>query len=344
MKLFSCPFCQQPLYFENYFCGNCGTASGFDPATLAFKQVVDFPDAETPLAYCGNRTYNVCNWLMPAGEPTGLCVACQLNRSIPDLNNPMYRERWTNLELAKHRLVYSSLQLGLPLVSKQANDAEGLLFDFKADSKRKHVMTGHANGVITINIVEADDIEREMARRNMDEVYRTLLGHFRHETGHYYWDRLIAGGGRLEAFRNIFGDETLNYDEALKKHYKAGPPPDWRQWFISAYAAAHPWEDWAETWAHYLHIIDTLETAYYFGTKNTPIIFYDRQPLDLQIDQNPYHNPNFNAIIGQWIPLTIALNSLNRSMGHGDAYPFVIPQPVMRKLQFIHQLLCAPAA
>lgn len=344
MKLFSCPHCQQPLYFENYFCGNCGTPTGFDPASMEF-QLAEIPangqafNSPSTLQYCSNRAYDVCNWLVPVDEPTGLCVACRLNRVIPDLNNTMYRVRWTNLELAKHRLVYSSLRLGLLVVSKLTNEQEGLLFDFKADGKKKRVLTGHDNGIITINIAEADDIEREMARRNMDEVYRTLLGHFRHETGHYYWDRLIMNTYNQNAFRNIFGDETMNYSDALEKHYQQGPPENWRENYISAYAAAHPWEDWAETWSHYLHIIDTLETAYYFGLNLSPFTITGNNALQLSITENPYDTKDFQRVIDGWFPLTIALNSLNRSMGHSDAYPFVIPQPVIHKLAFIHQVI-----
>lgn len=339
MKLFHCPQCRQPLYFENYFCGNCGTATGFDPQRLEFAVATTVPEpAEGSLIYCSNQAYNVCNWLLPAHSGTGLCIACRLNRTIPDLNNTEYRDRWTHLELAKHRLVYSLLQLQLPVTSKLSNEAMGLLFDFKADGKQKRVLTGHANGIITINISEADDIEREMARRNMDEVYRTLLGHFRHETGHYYWERLILNSPRHLRFRELFGDETADYGEALKTHYNQGPPDHWRANYISAYAAAHPWEDWAETWAHYLHIVDTLETAYYFGMQTAPLTHAGIQPLRMVIQEDPYQTRNFHQIIEAWFPLTITLNSLNRSMGHGDAYPFVIPAPVIEKLAFIHQV------
>src|SRR5262249_19955298 len=159
--------------------------------------------------------------------------------------------------IAKHRLAYQLLRMKLPVISKLQNEQTGLVFDFKAngsshDSER--VMTGHDNGVITINIQEADDIEREMARRQMDEVYRTLLGHFRHEIGHYYWDRLIANTSNLEKCKSLFGDDTLDYSKALQKHYNEGTPPNWNQNYISMYATTHPWEDWAETWAHYMHI------------------------------------------------------------------------------------------
>lgn len=345
MKLFTCTHCNQPLYFENYYCGNCGANIGFDAATLEFVPVAETDGVLTPLdpndhrqfRFCSNRSYNVCNWLVDAGSESNFCVACDLNRTIPDLDKNDYTDRWKTLELAKHRLVYSLLQLHLPVVSKTKDEATGLIFDFKADGK-KRVLTGHAQGIITINISEANDIEREMARRNMDEVYRTVLGHFRHEVGHYYWDRLIFQTPHLEGFRLLFGDETKNYGKALKAYYKKGAPADWSQRFISAYASAHPWEDWAETWAHYLHMIDTLETAYAFGLGIHPTASAHTKDFDVAVTTNPYHTTGFERIVKLWMPLTIVLNSLNRSMGLHDAYPFVISLPVLEKLKFIHEV------
>ncbi|MBX2922015.1 MAG: putative zinc-binding peptidase [Chitinophagaceae bacterium] len=346
MKLFICTHCSQPLYFENYYCGNCGADVGFDPAVLEFIPVAENTDGRVvPVnagdprryRYCSNRAYNVCNWLVPDESGNSFCKACNLNRTIPDLDKNDYHDRWKALELAKHRLVYSLLQLGLPVVSKIQDEATGLIFDFKADDKKK-VLTGHALGVITINISEANDIEREMARRNLDEVYRTVLGHFRHEVGHYYWDRLILNTPLLEDFRQLFGDETKNYGKALKTHYKNGAPLNWNRQFISAYASAHPWEDWAETWAHYLHMIDTLETAYAFGIGIRPKTAANTTDLDIAVTADPYHTKDFATIIKLWMPLTIVMNSLNRSMGLPDAYPFVISASVLEKLQFIHEV------
>jgi len=229
----------------------------------------------------------------------------------------------------------------LPVVSKMQDAQTGLVFDFKANEpsdENEKILTGHDNGVITINIEEADDIEREMARKQMDEVYRTLLGHFRHEIGHYYWDRLIDNTPNLEKFRGIFGDDTVDYGEALQKHYNEGAPANWNENFISMYATAHSWEDWAETWAHYMHIIDTLETAYSFGLSVKPLVPAS-QKLDAEIKKDPYAIKDFDTIFKMWIPLTFAMNSLNRSMGLKDSYPFVISEPVKEKMKFIHQIV-----
>jgi hypothetical protein len=198
------------------------------------------------------------------------------------------------------------------------------------------VLTGHDGGVITVNINEADDVERERMRVSMHEPYRTLLGHFRHEVGHYYWDQLIAGTAEEAGFREMFGDERADYGEALKRHYAEGAPTDWSAHFISAYASMHPWEDWAETWAHYLHILDTLETAYAFGLRVRPGLAEPADGLKADIRVDPYRLESFDALIGLWLPLSFAVNSLNRSMGHPDLYPFVIPPAVMEKLRFIH--------
>ena len=291
--------------------------------------------------YCSNHQYGVCNWVVPAESKSSFCKACELNRTIPNLSKPEFVDRWRQIENAKHRLVYQLLQMKLPLVNKLQNEQTGLVFDFMADettNAKEKILTGHDNGVITINIAEADDIEREMARKQMDEVYRTLLGHFRHEIGHYYWDRLIDNTDKLEGFRKVFGDDTIDYAEALKKYYSVGPLTNWNQNYISAYATMHPWEDWAETWAHYLHIIDTLETAYSFGMSVHPLVAETKR-LHAEIKKDPYDIEDFEAIMELWFPLTFAMNSLNRSMGLRDIYPFVITPAVKEKMKFIHEVI-----
>lgn len=349
MKLFKCNHCGQLLYFENSHCEKCGYKLGFVAENLQLVPIKEEAGGLFSIygqnngglyRYCANHEYMVCNWLVPVNTNSHFCTACSLNRTIPDLGNPQYRERWNKIENAKHRLVYGLLRMQLPVKSKRT-DPNGILFDFMADegdAGKQKVLTGHDDGVITLNIAEADDIEREMARKAMDEVYRTVLGHFRHEIGHYYWDRLINGTGFHEEFRQLFGDESRDYGEALKEHYKNGAPKDWNKHYISSYATAHPWEDWAETWAHYMHIFFTLETAYTFGLSVEPII---GEVTQAQIKVDPFEIEDFHQILDQWIPLTFALNSLNRSMGLHDLYPFVIPPEVMEKLSFIHKVCYA---
>ena len=262
MKLFSCPHCGQRLYFENAQCLSCGSPVLYDPDVAGF--VLSGTD---DVFSCANVDQCDCNWRVPEGQR--FCRACVLNKIIPDLAIVGNRERWTRVEAAKKRAIYSLLAFGLPVGPKSdPGDEIGLAFDFLADPGGiapggEHILTGHDNGLITLNVAEADSAEREKMRVQMGEHYRTLLGHFRHELGHYYWDRLVRDDAHwLGRFRATFGDERADYAEALSRHYADGPPPDWQARHISAYAASHPWEDWAETFAHHLHITDTLEMVH----------------------------------------------------------------------------------
>jgi hypothetical protein len=341
MKLFECQSCRQPLYFENTRCESCGRRLGYLPArdTVTALQAKDggwqaLAEPKTRYRYCVNVEHGVCNWLLPFDHPEQFCAACRHNRTIPDLSQPQNLTRWRKIEVAKHRLFYTLLRLRLPLASR-AEDAEGLAFDFIADEEvdghHTAVMTGHDSGLITINLAEADDPERERQRFEMGEAYRTLLGHFRHEIAHYYWARLVARSSFLREFRNTFGDERKNYVTALQQHYAQGPPPDWPEHFVTAYAGVHPWEDFAETWAHYFHMVDTKETS--SGFKVAKAV-----ELAAKIDFDPHHAA-LDRIIEAWLPLTFAVNSINRSMGLSDLYPFVLAPPVIVKLAFVHRLI-----
>src|SRR6218665_1784299 len=207
------------------------------------------------------------------------------------------------------------------------------------------VMTGHAAGVITLNVAEADDDERVRRRVQLFEPYRTLLGHLRHESGHYYWDQLVRDHpDRLEEFRTLFGDERLDYMQALQAHYAAGDgKPDWRPSFVSAYAAAHPWEDWAETWAHYLHMVDLLETAASYRTR---IVLPSAEGARPSKPADPFEGGrgSFDEAIAQWVPVTLLLNSLNRSLGQDDAYPFALSEQALNKLRFVHDVIAQAGA
>jgi hypothetical protein len=348
MKLFSCQGCGELLYLENIRCENCGRALGYLP-DIAEISALDPKDGGgwTVLAaqgvgyrFCKNYDFGVCNWMVPDHAGEEFCLACRHNRMIPDLTEPGNDGRWRKIEAAKHRLFYSLLRLGLPLESKNDNPEQGLAFDFLSDPPESHahnVMIGHDKGLITLAVREADDDVREKVRGELGEPYRTLLGHFRHESGHYFWDRLVATEqGWLDAFRELFGDDRLDYDEALKKHYNEGAPPGWGEEYISVYATTHPWEDFAETWAHYLHIVDTLETAGAFGLKVKPR--RARGALAAAIDFDPYKAPRMDTLIDAWLPIEFATNNLNRSMGLVDLYPFVLTPRVIEKLAFVHAL------
>jgi len=352
MKIFHCESCDQVVYFENTQCLNCGAKLGFLPDCFRMSALQPAGnDLWQPLAahsqgqlyrMCQNYSQEqVCNWMVPADSQAALCEACRFNQTIPDLAVAGNRVLWWRLETGKRRLFYSLLRLGLPLTSKQQDPVDGLAFAFLADSDQPFrenatALTGHAQGLITINIAEADDAWRERMRQDMTEPYRTILGHFRHESGHSYWFRLAHHSEWLEDFRQVFGDETLDYAGAMQHNYQQGPPSDWQSRFVSPYAATHPWEDWAETWAHYLHIIDVLETAWVFRLRVSP--GSERQDeMTSQPDFDPYRVDTFEEVTEQWLPLTYALNNLNRSMGQPDLYPFVLSPVVLSKIDFVHR-------
>ena len=358
--------CGSPIFFRNSECLACGTPLGYDtglarlialtPGVVAKTWVQllgasELSAASTPVneivyARCANlQTPAVCNWLVRVGGSQAaldLCQACRLNRTIPDLNDPAHPDNgvlWGRIELAKRRLVSSLLVLGLPVASRGTEDTDhGLEFDLlRSPDGGPPVMTGHHGGLITLNLQEADDAVREAIRTAMREPYRTLLGHFRHEVGHYYWDRLISGTGWIDGFRQLFGDETQDYAACLQRNYELGPRPDWAQHFVSAYASTHPWEDWAECWAHYLHMRDTVDTALSFGlvTHHAHLEF---TPFALDALYQPGHAEaqQFLNFLNDWMQLTTLLNEMSRSMGQSDFYPFVLPREVVAKLHFIH--------
>jgi len=272
----------------------------------------------------------------PSDEPRQLlyCRSCELTELIPDLSNPSNLEAWIQVERAKRRLMYTLHALNLPISSRATDPQQGLAFRFLRGTKRQPVMTGHSAGVITLNVAEAHAAFRENTREKLGEAYRTVLGHLRHEIGHYYWDRLIGHAAALDTFRSLFGDERQDYEQAIQRHYGEGPSSDWADSFISAYATMHPWEDWAETWAHYLHMQDTLETAKSHGlVVRAP----GRDGVRVAMDAIAFRD--FDSLSEGWQAVTLTLNNMSRSMGLPDAYPFVVSRPVQDKLRFIHQLI-----
>src|SRR5581483_3207180 len=349
MKTFHCDACGNLVFFENVECVKCRHVLGYLPDEedlSAFE--LDARDSWRALApkakdrryrLCLNgQQHSVCNWMVPVDDPQPLCRACRLNRVVPDLSVKGNLELWHKLELAKRRVVFRLLKLGLPLTGVAEENRSTLEFQFLADSTgQPPVLSGYAQGVITLNVAEADDVERERRRISLHEPYRTLLGHMRHEIAHFYWDRLIANSQWSDSFREIFGDERQDYAGALKTYYEKGAPNNWQNSYVSSYASAHPWEDWAETGAHYFHILDLTETASSFGMALKP-----QHPSAQTMTAEPAKlgdMTNFDALMAHWFPLTYALNTLNRDMGLSDLYPFVISDSVVRKLRFVHEIV-----
>ncbi len=331
MRTFRCT-CGARVFFDNTACLSCGRELGFVPeAGEIFALEPGGGQTYRTLSGTFRKCQNyvalgVCNWMIPEGDSEELCRACRLNNVIPNLSDPKNRELWAEVEKAKRRLVYSLDRLGLPLTPKGEDATNGLAFDIKKDDGATRVLTGHSEGLITLNLGEADPVLREQMRTQMNERYRTLLGHFRHEIGHYYWEVLVRDTPALGGFRDTFGDERADYSQALERHYRDGPDPNYAESFISAYAASHPWEDWAETFAHFLHLTDTLETARHFGFANETVSRADVPG-------------GFDRLFEEWTELTIALNALNRSMGLPDAYPFAVSTRVKQKLALVHKIV-----
>lgn len=355
--------CGQVIFFENNECLRCGSQLAFHPAMgrlLSLKPAaqpgrwVAQEDATNGDAFVDTytRCANVdspaqCNWLVTGELDSGcdgdLCIACSLNITIPDLSQPDNANYWQLCEVAKRRLIAQLLMLGLPVENRQQNPQQGLGFELlRWNVGEPPVMTGHEDGVITLDIAEADPAHREQVRLQMQEPYRTLLGHFRHESGHYYWDRLVRDTHWLPLYRQLFGDERQDYQASLQNHYNAGPPPNWQNEFISSYAASHPWEDWAETWAHYLHMSDTLSAAEQFSIDADALSIQTDPFTSEQLADCPFHAAHdqtatdFLALVNRWVRLSSVLNVLARSMGQPDSYPFVLTIPTLRKLYLVH--------
>ncbi|MBC8130732.1 MAG: putative zinc-binding peptidase [Rhizobiaceae bacterium] len=351
MKLFSCTSCSQVVFFENVVCERCNHALGFEPQSMEMVALTSSDGIWEAAGsnggsggerwkYCANYDHGVCNWLVPGSASDTFCLACRHNLVVPDLSQPANAGLWQRMERAKRRLFYTLLALGLPL-STRNEMAEGLGFAFLTDDagSDQHVMTGHDEGLITIALIEADDAEREKRRTAMGEPYRTLLGHFRHEVGHWYWDRLVRDGGITGTSRAVFGNDEVDYETSLQRHYANGPKPNWQDEYVSSYAGAHAWEDFAETWAHYFHIVDTLETGNAWGLSIQPhrdMSGFLSADLSLDVFAN---GTTIEQIASAWLPLSLSLNSFNRSLGQQDIYPFVLSEKVLRKLGFIHDLV-----
>ena len=345
MQRFVCD-CGNTLFFGSSQCLRCGSEVGYDLEAQAM--IVIKPGGWMRLCDNGIK-HGVCNWIVSAQKGEVLCTACRMNRTIPDLGNARNVMLWGRMELAKRRLIYTLLRLGISLHSKMENPKTGLAFDIISTVSNPTVTTGHLNGVITVNLEEADDTYRQINRQQLGENSRTLLGHFRHESGHYAWQRWMSEQPwdhphRL-AFRERFGDEWLDYAAALSAHYQNGAPACWEQQFITGYAASHPWEDWAETWAHYLEILEGLETCEGLGIEVSRIALHTTPfpavagALPSMLEQSTDTDAKFLVWLQRWVCLSTALNEISTSLGEAALYPFVISVPVAQKLRLIQHLI-----
>ncbi|QKJ18093.1 zinc-binding metallopeptidase family protein [Microbacterium hominis] len=326
MQAFACRVCGAPLYFENSVCVSCGTAVGFsreERALVPLDAAGRYVDGDGLIWHvCRNLNLSGCTWL--ARLEGGQCEACDLTRVRPADSDLEGLANFVPAERAKRHLIVELDRLELPVRSRAADPAEGLAFDLLS-STLQSVTTGHVDGVITIDLAESDAAHREGLREQLAEPYRTLLGHFRHEIGHYYQWQLVRSDAALQRFRELFGDERADYQAAVDRHYAEGAPADWAVAHISTYATMHPHEDFAETWAHLMHILDTVDSAVAYGLVDAAAVGAASTIRDL--------------VVEVWMPLSTALNAVNRSMGKDDLYPFAIPAPVLDKLEFAASLL-----
>ncbi|KQW47835.1 hypothetical protein ASC77_15545 [Nocardioides sp. Root1257] len=329
MKSYRCRVCDNPLYFENSVCVSCGTALGFsrdERSIVPVDETGRYVDASGAIWWvCANLNLSGCTWLAPVHG--GTCFACDLTRTRPADDDLEGLEQFRLAEQAKRHLVVELDTLGFPVVGKATDPENGLAFDLLSTTERSsedNVVIGHEDGLITIDLAESDAAYREKVRAQLAEPYRTMLGHFRHEVGHYYEWQLVRGEERMARCRELFGDESKDYQAEIDRHYSEGPPVGWEDEYISTYATMHPFEDFAETWAHYLHICDTIETAGEFGLATVAPVTAFSSFRDV--------------VVGVWVPLSVALNMINRSMGKDDLYPFVIPPAVVDKLAFVASL------
>ncbi|MDQ8045723.1 MAG: putative zinc-binding metallopeptidase [Solirubrobacteraceae bacterium] len=332
MRAFRCDHCGQLVFFENSLCLRCESALGFVPSTQEIHALVGEREG---LRRCANLQLAECNWVVE-DEGEELCRSCRITAVRPADDDPEGLENYASAEAAKRRIIYQLMDLNLPF----DGDDQTLVFELKSSTKAP-VTTGHADGVITLDLAESDDAQRVARREQLGEAYRTMLGHYRHELGHYYQSILLPTEDEWDRERALFGDERESYQEAMDRHYASGPPADWEDHFVSAYATMHPWEDWAETFAHYLHIRDTLQTAADFGMSvDGPQAAADDR--DFKAAPQPEAGERgFREVLDNWLPLTYALNQVNRSMGLDDLYPFALADEVIAKLAYMHSRIHA---
>lgn len=336
MRDFRCPRCGQHLAFENSLCLSCGSPVGFSLPDMAFLVITDDNEVVTSgtvdaqeRQLCANLHLAQCNWLVEVQPVRQLCASCRLTRTRPRDGDTAALAAFAEAERAKRRLVTELHELRLPVVDRQQDPQFGLAFDLLSSADQS-VVTGHDNGIVTVDLAEGDDVHREQLRVAMDEPYRTMLGHFRHEIGHYYFYSLVAQRpDRLAQFVWLFGDQNADYQAAIDRHYQQRPPAGWEDHHVSAYATMHPAEDWAETFAHYLHIRGTLDTSAAYGLAPATGT-YQRKILGPSA---------FDTIIQMWLPLAWSLNMVNRSMGKPDLYPFMLPSTVLNKMRFVHAVI-----
>jgi hypothetical protein len=343
VRVFICSTCQHELDFESMSCPNCDSSVGY----VSDRRDVVVIVADGPARYsvdgdsaaqwrCLNASWG-CNWMLPADGGDVWCLSCRLTRGRPDEADPAAVVAWSAAEAAKRRLVFQLGELGLPIEPRSPTTPRGLAFDL-VHVPGASAVTGHDRGIITLDLSEADERHRDELRRNLGESFRTLIGHLRHEVGHYYFAHLVGQHDRILEFRALFGDERIDYSSALDEHYRRARTGDDKadlSRFVTAYAAAHPLEDWAETFAHYLHTLDGLQTADSHGLAA-------RSREDGGRVKSASSSPvSFSSILERWLPVAEMINAIADGLGSSRPYPFTLSPVVVTKLEFVHACVTA---
>jgi hypothetical protein len=338
MRLFHCERCGHVVPFAALRCVTCDASLGYVSENRTIRRL---HDTTVPAVYeidgqeqrvwrCLNSAWG-CNWLVPASSDTEWCRSCRLTRGRPDDARPVAIEAWMVAEAAKRRLLYQLDELSLPVEIRSEGAPDGLVFDL-VHLPGEGGITGHLDGIVTLDLAETDDRHRDDLRRQLGEPFRTVIGHLRHEIGHHYWGRLVGQTDHLASFRRLFGDERRDYRSAVEQHY-AGKTEAWDHTrFVTAYAMSHPLEDWAETFAHYLHIIDATDTAIAYH-----LVHNDRVG---GVVADP-SRAGFDAMLDAWRPINAAVNAIAESLGAPAVYPFEPEGVVVDKLAFVHQQISA---
>ncbi len=323
--------CGNRIFFNNHRCLTCDAVLGH---CLPCGSLTSFSDDKqssicdtcgTVVHACTNQSHGVCNSFNKS--PNTLCRFCEFTSVIPPLKQPESVRRWAMMESAKRRLLSQLEDLSLPPFIDDVQQTHPLSFEFLENSvdacgQTKNVTTGHEHGLITINLAEADSVHRERLRVDLGEPQRTLIGHMRHEIGHYI-DWSWACRMAADEYRALFGDpDSIDYSEAMKRHYDEGPPSNWANHYVSAYATMHPWEDFAETVNVYLDIMAIATTATELG----------QSELDLSATADA------GQLVSSVLKIVVEVSEYNFDLGLMPLLPERIPPAVIEKLAYVHAL------
>lgn len=354
MRAFACPVCNDFTPFEQDRCPSCQANLSLHLPSKSMYATTDgvaIVDGQRWVR-CTQADTLGCNWLTPAEQADddayqrGRCLADSLIRHEPAPDDTLAREKLVPATQALRRLIYQLSDIGLPIEPWWRSEG-GLAFDLLSSyTTGEKVIIGHAGGVITIDLVETLDAYREQLRVTLGEPYRTMLGHFRHEVGHYYQNILVENGSGATRYlpecRTLFGDETASYRDGIARHYKFGAPDNWQASFISEYATMHPWEDFAECFAHYLHITDTIDTCREAGMVLQAQRVRFSAPRDI-VALESYADVPVERLLFDWKWMSLFFNRVNTAMGKHPLYPFELPPPVISKLGFVHRVIRSEA-